>query len=167
MPDQAFHIQKRNGFRNSGEHLRLHGPPDSPDAAVQDFFYAALHDVERFLSLFAVDSGNHRRRKELIVDQKIFERHGRVFIGDPSRYRRVTQVERTVERAAELCYLSLYAMRQLKAYGSLPRNMTIPATVGGRRFANALDINTARRLFFNLARSLTRHENNLRRRGLL
>lgn len=167
MPDQAFHVRKRDGFSNSGNHLQLNGPPDSGDAAVQDFFYAALHEVERFLSLFGAHSGHHRRRKELIIDQKIIKRRGRVFIGYPSDYRTVTQVERTVENVAEVSYLSLYAMRQLKVYGSLPGGRSIPRAVGGRRFANALDINTARRWFQNLAGSLARHEHSLGRRGLL
>jgi len=167
MPDTTFHIQKRDRFRNTAEYLRVYPTVGSDDAAVQDYFYAAMHDIERFLSLFRVDGGNHLNRKRLIIDCKIVQSHGRVTVKDPSRLRMVAQVERTVDNVTELCFFSLYAMRQLKVYGTLPRNMPIPPTVGGSRFANALDVSAARMLFLKMGRSLVRHESRLRNRGLL
>jgi hypothetical protein len=170
MPDQHFHIRKRDRFRNSGEHLRSSGPPDSADAAVQDFFYAGMHDVERFLSLFGFHT-NHRLRRELFVSRRIIQRRNRVSIADPSRLRRRTlarsRIERTVDPATEGFYFMLFAMRQLKTYGNLPKNTPIAAAVGGDRFADSLDVGTARALFLNLSRSLRRYESYLRREGLL
>ena len=88
MPNHNFHIQKRDGFRDSGEHLQQQDPANSADAVVQDFFYVALHDVKRFLSLFGIHSRNHRRRKQVIADERIIQRRGRIFIGDPARFAR-------------------------------------------------------------------------------
>lgn len=167
MPDQIFHTQKRDGFRNSGRYLQQHGPPDSADAAVQDFFYSAMHDVERFLSLFG-QHANHRRRKDLILNEQIIKRRNRVFIGSPVRPRRRGEMrENVLDSTTEMCYFALFAMRQLKAYGSLPTNVPIPSTVGGRRFADAIDVNDAWNFFITLRRSLTGHENNLHRKRIL
>lgn len=166
MPSENFHRLKRDGFRNSGEHLYLHGPADSADSAVQDFFYAALHEVDRFLSLFGYHGGNHRGRYTKIANEKIIQRRGRTIIGDPSHYRNA-HVESTVPSSAELYYLTLNAMRHLKAYGSLPTNVPIPPTVGGALFANILEVSTARDAFLRLGNILARHERDLRRRNIL
>ena len=170
MPDQNFHTKKTGRFRNSGEHLRLNGPSDSADAAVQDFFYAAMHDLERFLSLFGYHA-NHRLRRELIINRKIIQRGNRVYIANPAKLRPRTlsrsRIEMTLDSASEGFYFMLFAMRQLKTYGNLPRNIPIAHAVGGDRFADSLDVNTARGLFLQLSRSLRIHENNLRRAGFL
>lgn len=170
MPDQDFHIRKTNRFRDSAEYLFSNGPPDSADAAVQDFFYAAMHNVERFLSLFGYHT-NHRLRKELIIKRRIVLRGNRVSIVDPARLRPRTlvrsRIEKTVDSATEGFYFMLFAMRQLKTYGNLPRNIPIAHAVGGDRFADSLDVATARGLFLRLSRNLGIHESNLRRAGFL
>lgn len=53
MPtDDQYHITKRNRFREVAEHL-YNNPIDNPndcscDANVQDYFYAMIHEAERF-----------------------------------------------------------------------------------------------------------------------
>jgi len=167
MPDSNFHIRKRKKFRDSGDYLRLAGPKNSTDAAVQDYFYSALHEIERFLSQFGVDSYNHRNRNNILVNQRIIQVRNRTVIGHPDHQRRNLQMTRTVENMTEFCYLSLYAMRQLKSYGSFPRNVQIPGQLGRNLFANIGDVNAAYTLLIRLLGSIARYEHVLRRRGFL
>lgn len=177
MPDETFHIQKRDRFRKTAEQLRTAGSPDSADANVQDYFYAALHDLDRFIYRLASvnglsqsyrHGGTHRHREGLLFKKKIIIHRGRLRINDPSHFRRRRiQTCDVIEHSTELYYYNLKAMRQLKVYGELPRSVPVPIWVGGSGFADALDVGTARQLFLDLVRSLRRRESYFHRRGFL
>ena len=68
MPNEDYHRIKIDRFRTTAEFLYnnpINNPVDaSCDPNVQDFFYAIVHDAERFLFRgFTYDSEGHGRRE--------------------------------------------------------------------------------------------------------
>ena len=156
MPDKDYHQRKSDNFRNTSEFLRGSHQNFTSDANVQDFFYAAVHDAERFLTLFNMHSRSHAHRERIITNYMAAIGSVLVRISDYYRNRaRYGVANKAFDVRAEFCYMTLSALRKDMVYGE--------RYTGPLRHTSPREVERARNLFLCFAGSLARHERNLRR----
>jgi len=161
LTDATYHETKRDRFRDTAEFLRNSPLGFCFDPNVQDYFYAVVHETERFFWVgFGLDSGGHGSR-EAKMDNWLVIRTGRIM--RRSKYQRnqarYGEARPLLDSYSRFCYMTLNSLREDLVYGE--------THIGSVRHANSNDVAWARRLFMNFIRSLARHEANLRRDGFI
>jgi len=165
MPNEDYHRIKIDRFRTTAEFLYnnpINNPVDaSCDPNVQDFFYAIVHDAERFLFRgFTYDSEGHGRREAkmnhwVAVGNNKMERESIVW-RNRGRY---PNYEPLFDQYSRFCYDALNSLREDVVYGETHH--------GGIRHATTNEVDWARHLSLEFSRSLARHEVNLIRNGYI
>ena len=165
MPDEIYHTDKRERFRKTALMLMRTNANFSFDANAQDFFYAMMHEAERFFrEAFNFDSKTHGRREARIHDWLVRGHTNpanrmirkSTYHRNPSSYGVVLPVFDTRTR---YYYMTLKELRADLVYGE--------TNIGLERHASQHDVKWARRLYLNFCRALSGHESNLRRNGLI
>lgn len=167
MPDANYHEEKRDRFRTTGNFLRTNSQTNVSlcDANVQDFFYAMVHETERyFKEAFDFDSKGHGSREAKISNWTVVRSsnpRNRMtrkanYHRNPHQYGNTLPV---LDRHSRNYYMWLRNLRMDLVYGE--------TNIGLRRHANFGHVNTARQIYLNFCSSLAGHVHNLRRNGLI
>ena len=165
MPDENYHKTKRDRFRQTAQMLIRASRNFSFDSNVQNFFYAMLHEAEKFFkSAFNFDSGTHGKR-EARIEYWMVRKHATpsnrmikmsTYYCNPARYGVALRVFDTRTR---YYYMMLKDLREDFVYGE--------TNLGVQRHAKQHDVRWARRLYLGFCRALRGHQSNLRRNGLI
>jgi hypothetical protein len=158
LPDQAYHIEKRDKFRNTAAMLENSAQPFTYDPTVQDYFYSMMHDAERFLAVIGIHSSSHRNREQRITNFMIEQRRRIVDRATYSRHP-IQPSDRLFDRASESLYMELLGLRLDVVYGN--------HLLGPLRHASSRDVQRARILYQRFINSIARHERSLQRRRII
>ena len=158
MPDESYHIEKRNRFRDAAAFLATSNRVFSYDPSVQDCFYSAVHEAERFLARLNRHCRGHSQRENYITNYMI--QAGGVTV-NRAQFSRNPQhpSDRLFDRESEFCYMELVALRLDLVYGQ--------EILGGLRHASQRDVRRADHVLTRFFRALARHEQNLRQRKIV
>lgn len=167
MPDSVYHEEKRDRFRDTGSFLRSVSQTNVSlcDANVQDFFYAMVHETERFFrEAFDFDSRGHGKREARINNWMVVRSSNpesrmikkSVYYRNRHRYGNALPV---LDRRSRHYYMWLRNLRMDLVYGE--------TKISVRRHADYNDVTTARESFQRFRRSLANHIRNLRRNHLI
>ena len=158
MPNAPYHIQKRDRFRDTADFLVQSNNAFSYDSVVQDFFYSAVHEAERFLAGLNRNSRSHRQRANYITNYMIQARRTIIrrdnFVRNPRH-----SADRLFDRNSEFSYMQLVALRLDLVYGN--------TILGQTRHATQRDVQRANHLLRRFFNALNRHETHLRQRGII
>ena len=158
MPDENYHIEKRNRFRDAARFLATTNRVFSYEPSVQDCFYSAVHESERFLARLNRHSRGHGQRESQITNYMI-QAGGTVVSRDQFSRNPRYPSDRLFDRMSEFCYMELVALRLGLVYGQ--------AILGRLRHANRRDVQRANHLLALFLNALNRHEQSLRQRGII
>lgn len=158
MPDEIYHIEKRDRFRNSADYLEASNRVFSYDPTVQDYFYSAMHEAERFLARLGLHSRSHGQRENFVTNYMIQTRGKIVNRAQFSKNPRQPS-EPLFDGASEGNYMLLCTLRLNLVYGN--------DKLGQLRHANQRDVRRAKQYLIGLLSALNRHEQNLRHRGII
>lgn len=158
MPTANYHIQKRDRFKDTADYLAHMNNAFSYDSTVQDYFYSAVHEAERFLAGLNRDSRSHSQREKYVTNYMILTQSR---IATRAQFSRNPDhpSDRLFDRDSEFCYMELVALRLDVVYGN--------NILGQIRNANHRDVQRANHLLQRFFRAMSRHERNLRRRGII
>lgn len=158
MPDENYHIEKRNRFRDAARFLATTNRVFSYEPSVQDCFYSAVHEAERFLARSNRHSRGHSQRESQITNYMI--EAGGVIVSR-AQFSRNPQYpsDRLFDRKSEFYYMELVALRLGLVYGQ--------EILGRLRHANRRDVQRANHILDRFFNALVRHEQSLRQRGII
>lgn len=167
MPDASYHKKKRDRFKTTADFLRANSNTNVSlcDANVQDFFYAMVHEAEKYLKeVFDFDSEGHGSREARISNWTVVRSSNPTsrmirkskYHQNPHRYRLTLPV---FDRRTKNYYLWLRNLRMDLVYGE--------TIIGLRRHANSGHVDTARGIYQNFCKSLAGHIRNLHRNRLI
>ena len=158
MPNETYHIEKRDRFGHTAVFLARLDNIFSYDSTVQDFFYSAVHEAERFLARLNRHSRGHNQRENYVTNYMIQAR-GRIVRRDQFNRNPQYPSDRLFDRESEFCYMELVARRLDLVYGS--------EILGQLRHATRRDVQRANHLLYRFFSAINRHEQNLRHRGII
>lgn len=158
MPEENYHLEKRNRFRDAADFLASSSRVFSYDPSVQDYFYSTMHEAESYLARLGIHSRNHSQRENFVTNYMV-QSQGTIvsraqFIRNPRH-----PSDRLFDRDSEFFYMELLTLRLDIVYGS-----EIPERL---RHANRRDVQRAHHLRIRFLNAINRHERNLRNRGII
>jgi hypothetical protein len=157
MPNPGYHEEKRDRFQDTAIQLENAGNIHSNDANVQDYFYAAMHEAERYLGILGRHSRTHNHRNNIITNFMVYA--GRLMRRDRFRRNPGYPSDRVFDNNSEAAFMALAALRLNLVYGN--------TDLGPLQHADQRDVQRARALFMRFMNSIIRHEHNLRARGII
>lgn len=158
LPDENYHTEKRNRFGDAADFLARSNRIFSHDPSVQDYFYSAMHEAESFLARLGIHSRNHNQRENFVTNYMVQSLGTVVSRAQFSRNPR-HPADRLFDNDSEFYYMQLLSLRLDVVYGN--------EILGRLRHANRRDVQRARELRVRFLNSISRHEQNLRHRGII
>lgn len=158
LPSADYHIEKRNRFRDAAAFLATSNRVFSYDPSVQDCFYSAVHEAERFLAQLGRHSRGHGQRENYITNYMV---QARGSIRSRAEFSRNPQhpSDRLFDRRSEFYYMELTKLRLDLVYGR--------EILGPLRHASRRDRSRANHILTQFLTVLAGHERILRRRGMI
>ena len=158
MPNEVYHIEKRDRFKAAAAFLANTKRVFSYEPSIQDCFYSAMHEAERFLAQLNRHSRSHRQREDRITNYMV-KTGGAIVSRAQFSQNPQYPSERLFDRDSEFCYMGLVALRLDLIYGQ--------EILGRLRHANRRDVQRANHILARFLNAMNRHERNLRRRGII
>jgi hypothetical protein len=153
MPSEQYHTEKRDKFRDTAEYLRNNNELFTYDSNVQDFFYAMIHESERYLATYGKGSRSHKSRDKIVTNNLIH--NGKLIEKHQARRNPNLNAFPVLDVNSEAHYMALTSLRMQLVYGD--------DNYGPIRHANQRDVDRARELWLRYRRSLQQHEANTKR----